>query len=208
MAKIGKGVIVEFDFTVLDGADILFDTAKKLLKGCGIELDARLEALHLAGGNYQGALAELFSKTGGTGEPAALARELNATFNAKVAEKAASAVTGAFKNFVKTLLDKGVKVVVTTRGDAPALAAAIGDDRYTSAFKSFGHIKHGSELRHTDAGNDTGGANRARTDTYLYGIGSCLNEGKGSGTSGNVACHDIQFLVSGTQSLNHVDHPV
>ena len=64
MAKMSKGVIVEFDFTVLNGAEILFDTAKKLLKGAGVELNTRLEALHLAGGNYQGGLAELFEATG------------------------------------------------------------------------------------------------------------------------------------------------
>ena len=44
MAKMSKGVIVEFDFTVLNGAEILFDTAKKLLKGAGVELNTRLEA--------------------------------------------------------------------------------------------------------------------------------------------------------------------
>ena len=62
MAKIGKGVVVEFDFAVLNGAEILFETASGILKGHGIALDSRLEALHLAGGNYQGALAELFAK--------------------------------------------------------------------------------------------------------------------------------------------------
>ena len=144
MAKLGKGVIVEFDFTVLDGANILFDTAKKLLKGCGIELNARLEAMHLAGGNYQGALAELLAKANGSGDPAALARELNAAFNGKIAEQAASAVTAAFKTFVKALLDKGVKVVVATRGDASALAAAIGDDRvvvYAEPSSTYGSCK-------------------------------------------------------------------
>ena len=144
MAKIGKGVIVEFDFTVLNGADILFNTAKTLLKGSGIALDARLEAMHLAGGNYQGALAELFGKVGASGDAAALARELNAAFNAAVAEKAAAAVTAPFKSFVKTLLDKGVKVVVATRGDAPALAAAIGDDRvvaYAEPSATYGSCK-------------------------------------------------------------------
>ena len=129
MAKMSKGVIVEFDFTVLNGAEILFDTAKKLLKGAGVELNARLEALHLAGGNYQGGLAELFEATGHSGDAAALARELNTAFNSAVAAKAADAVTPAFKSFLKTLADKGLKVVVATRGDAAALAAAIGDDR-------------------------------------------------------------------------------
>ena len=144
MAKLGKGVIVEFDFTVLDGANILFDTAKKILKGYGIELDARLEAMHLAGGNYQGALAELLAKTESSGDPAALARELNTAFNGKVAEQAASAVTVPFKNFVKALLEKGLKVVVATRGDVSALAAAIGDDRvvvYAEPSSTYGSCK-------------------------------------------------------------------
>lgn len=127
MAKIGKGVVVEFDFAVLNGADLLFDIASGILKGHGVALDARLEALHLAGGNYQGALAELFAKVGCDADPAAVASELHSAFNAEVSAKGASAVTPAFKSFIKTLLDKNVKVVVTTRGDAAALAEAIGD---------------------------------------------------------------------------------
>ena len=127
MAKIGKGVVVEFDFTVLNGSEILFDTASAILKGYGITLDAKLEALHLAGGNYQGALAELFEKVGCEADAAAIARELNAAFNAAVAEKAASAVTPAFKSFIKALEEKEVKVVVLTRGDVESLAAAIDD---------------------------------------------------------------------------------
>ena len=107
MAKMSKGVIVEFDFTVLNGAEILFNTAKKLLKGAGVELNTRFEALHLAGGNYQGGLAELFEATGRSGDAAALARELNTAFNSAVAAKAADAVTPAFKNFLKALADHG-----------------------------------------------------------------------------------------------------
>lgn len=144
MAKICKGAIIEFDFTAMDGADILFDTAKALLKGVGVELDAHLEAVHLAGGNYHGGLIELFEKVGCNGDAASLARELNAAFNAKVAEKAPAAVTPAFRSFVKTLLDKGVKVVVATRGDAPALAAAIDDERvvvYAETSPTYGSCK-------------------------------------------------------------------
>ena len=145
MGKMAKGVIVEFDFTVLNGADILFDTAKDILKnGAGIELDTRLEALHLAGGNYQGGLAELFGKVGAEGDAAAMARDLNASFNAAVAEKAPAAVTVAFRNFVKALLEKNVKVVVATRGDASALAAAIGDERvvmHTETSSTYGSCK-------------------------------------------------------------------
>lgn len=144
MAKICKGAIIEFDFTALNGADILFDTAKSLLKGVGVELDAHLEAVHLAGGNYHGGLIELFEKIGCNGDAASLSRELSAAFNAKVAEMASAAVTPAFRNFVKTLLDKGIKVVVATRGDAPALAAAIDDERvvvYAETSPTYGSCK-------------------------------------------------------------------
>ena len=129
MAKMSKGVIVEFDFTVLNGADLLFNTAKDLLKGYGVTLDTRLEAMHLAGGNYQGALSELFGSLDVSCDVPALARELHTTFNAKVAEVAPSAMTTAFRNFVRALLDNDVKVVLATRGNAPELAAAFGDSR-------------------------------------------------------------------------------
>lgn len=129
MAKIGKGVVVEFDFAVLNGADILFETASGILKGYGVTLDSRLEALHLAGGNYQGALAELFAKVECDADPATVARELHAAFNAVVSDKAAEAVTPAFKSFIAALQEKDVKVVVATRGDAAALAQAIDNEQ-------------------------------------------------------------------------------
>ena len=131
MGKMCKGVIVEFDFAVLNGADVLFETASEILKEQGIKLDSRLEAMHLAGGNYQGALAELFGKVGCKADPAAVARALNAEFNGRVAANTPSAVSQAFKNFVKTLVENKVKVVVATRGDASALAEAIGDGQVT-----------------------------------------------------------------------------
>ena len=142
--KAGKGVIVEFDFTVMDGAQLLFDTAKKLLKKSGVALTTRLEAMHLAGGNYQGGLAELFEATECKADPAAVARELSAAFNAAVAQAAPGSVTVAFKNFIRALADNGVKVVVATRGDAAALAEAIGDSRiatYAEVSPTYGSCK-------------------------------------------------------------------
>lgn len=144
MAKIGKGVVVEFDFAVLNGADLLFDIASGILKGYGVSLDVRLEALHLAGGNYQGALAELFAKVGCDADPAAVAAELHAAFNAEVTAKSASAVTPAFRNFIKSLQEKNVKVVVATRGDAAVLAEAIGDPEvavHAEASSTYGSCK-------------------------------------------------------------------
>ena len=57
-----KGVIVEFDFAAMDGAGLLFTVTKNFLSALDkIPFDERIEAQHLAGGNYQGALAEYFS---------------------------------------------------------------------------------------------------------------------------------------------------
>ena len=143
-AKISKGVVVEFDFTVLDGSKLLFDTTKALLKKSGVELTPRLEAMHLAGGNYHGGLAELFDKVGKKADAAALARELNAEFNAAVAQAAPGAITQGFRNFCKALLEKEVKVVVVTRGDAAALGAAINDERislYAETSGTYGSCK-------------------------------------------------------------------
>lgn len=142
--KIYKGVVVEFDFTVLDGAKLLFETTKKLLKQYDVELTPRLEAMHLSGGNYHGALAELFEKFGKKVDAAALARELNIQFNAAVAQASPKAITQGFRNFYKALVEKDVKVVVTTRGDASALGAAINDERvalYAANSGTYGNCK-------------------------------------------------------------------
>ncbi|MBQ4199452.1 MAG: haloacid dehalogenase-like hydrolase [Kiritimatiellae bacterium] len=122
-----RGVVVEFDFTVLDGAQVLFDTAKSVLAAKGVDLTLKLEALHLVGGNYHGGLAELFSKLGKKCDAGAAARELGEAFAKAVDERAAAAVTPEFKAFLKTLADKGIKVVVATRANVETLAPAFAE---------------------------------------------------------------------------------
>ena len=119
-----RGVIVEFDFTAIDGAQILFDTAKKLLADKGVDLTIKLEAMHLVGGNYQGALAELYEALGRKCDAASAARDLAEAFAKALTEKAAAAVTSGFKGFVKALVEKDVKVVVATRSNLDALRPA------------------------------------------------------------------------------------
>ena len=68
----------------------------------------------------------------------------NASAIAAVAAKAPAAVTPAFRNFLKTLIERDVKVVVATRGDAAALAAAIGEERvvmHTETSSTYGSCK-------------------------------------------------------------------
>ena len=119
------GVVVEFDFTAIDGAQLLFDTAKKQLAPLGIDLSVKLEAIHLAGGNYQGGLTELFAATNVAQDAAQSAQDLAEAFKSALTERAAAAVTSGFKAFVKALTDKGVKVVVATRADIEQLRPAL-----------------------------------------------------------------------------------
>ena len=57
-----KGVIIEYDFTAIDGAQLLFDTARKFFEDLdGIKLDAGTEARYLAGQNYLLGLTALFA---------------------------------------------------------------------------------------------------------------------------------------------------
>ena len=131
MAK--KGVVIEFDFAALNGAELLFKTAKSYLKKLdNIKLDEPTEARHLAGADFADGLAKLFAsvKTKKTAPKAA--RELSALFAEALTASVPSAVTTPFKNFVKALAEKDVKVIISTRADletvAPAFASLVGSN--------------------------------------------------------------------------------
>ena len=122
-----KGIIVEFDFAAMNGAELLFGTAKRYLKALdGIAFDKAAEARHFAGCNYQGGLAEYFAlvKTKKTATKAAkgIADAFREALNAEVPK----AVTPAFRNFVNILVERDVKVVLSTRADLDAVRDAFG----------------------------------------------------------------------------------
>lgn len=181
-----RGVIVEFDFAAMDGAGLLFETTKRFLKELdGIPFDIPTEARYLAGGNYQGGLAELFSvvKTKKTAQKAA--RDLAAAFNAALTKAVPENVTPAFRNFVKALADKGVKVVIATRADVQAVRMAFaqilsGDVvLYQETSTCYGAVKW-------DAWRRACAANRMRHLSTIavtgsgFGVKSALVAGMGS----------------------------
>ena len=121
----GRGVVVEFDFAVMDGAGLLFETARKFLEGLdGIRLDDALEARYLAGRAYLDGFTRLFAsvRTKKTAQKAA--RDLAAAFNAAVTEAVPKAITVQFRNFIKTLTDAGLAVAIATRADVEAVRSA------------------------------------------------------------------------------------
>ena len=121
----GRGVVVEFDFAAMDGAELLFKTTKEFLKDLDkIALDDALEARYLAGRTYTDGLARLFAsvKTKKTAQKAA--RELAAAFNAAVTAAVPGAVTVQFRNFIKALTDAGLAVAIATRADVEEVRSA------------------------------------------------------------------------------------
>ncbi|MBO7483378.1 MAG: hypothetical protein J6U17_05800 [Kiritimatiellae bacterium] len=122
-----KGVVVEFDFAAIDGAELLYSTTAALMKENDIPFDRRAEAVHLYGGNYQGGLSEYFSVVKTKKTAAKAAKDLAELFKTALERELPSAVTPEFRAFVKTLSDKGLKVVIATRADADKAAEAFGD---------------------------------------------------------------------------------
>ena len=128
-----RGIVIEFDFAAMDGAELLFKTTKKFLKELdNIQFDEALEARSLAGRTYQEGLARLFAqaKTKKTAQKAA--RDLAAAFSVAVTKAAPEAIGQPLRNFVKALRDAGVTVAIATRADLeavrPAFESAFGAD--------------------------------------------------------------------------------
>ena len=142
-----KGVIVEFDFAVAGGAELLYKTTEALLKENEIPFSARVEAQHLAGGNYQGGLAEYFAVIKTKKTAAKAAKDLAERFGAALTAAVPSAVTPAFVRFVKALAEKGVRVVIATRADIeavrPVFEGILGEDvlLHQEQSQTYGSVK-------------------------------------------------------------------
>ena len=180
-----RGVVIEFDFTAIDGSRLLFETAQKILAAKGVDLTIKLEAMHLSGGNYQGGLAEYFAVVKTKKTAAKAAKDLTEKFAAALEAAIPGSVTPGFKTFVKTLAAKGVKVVIATRADVervrPAFADLLGERvaLYQETSQTYGSVKW-------DAWRRACAMNKLRNTTTLavtgsgLGVKSALLAGMGS----------------------------
>ena len=122
---IGKGVVIEFDFAAMDGAELLFKTAKKFLRDLDrISFDESLEARYLAGRTFADGLARLFAQAKTKKTASKAARELAAAFASALTEAVPAAVGMPFRNFVKAFVDAGFSVAIATRADVEAVRPA------------------------------------------------------------------------------------
>ena len=205
-----KGVIVEFDFAAMDGANLLFDVTKKFLAGLdNIPFDERIEAQHLAGGNYQGGLAEYFAVVKTKKLAAKAAKDLSAAFVSALNEAVPKSITPAFRKFVQTIAAKGVKIVISTRADVetvrPAFADLLGDDvvLFQETSSTYGSVKW-------DAWRRACAMNKLRNFSTIavtgsgFGVKSALVAGMGSVavTSPHVAYQDFGGADEVVSELN------
>ena len=183
--EIRKGVVVEFDFAAMDGAELLYKTTEELMRENEIEFSPRAEAQHLAGGNYQGGFAEFFAAVKTKKTPAKAAKDLAERFRLALNAAVPAAVTPEFKAFVKTLSDKGLRVVIATRAELDAVAPAFDgllSDRvvlYAETSQCYGNVKW-------DAWRRACAMNKLRNITTIavtgsgFGVKSALLAGMGS----------------------------
>lgn len=181
--NVQRGVIVEYDFTAITGEETLFETAKSVLAEEGIELNIKLEALCLAGGNCQGGLIELFRRLDRpSGEAASLARKLSDAFRAAITERLEEGMTDGFKAFLRRLTDRGLKVVLSTRGDAGKLRDlldAAGFEQvvaYAEASNTYGSLKWDAWARALNA-NDLHNIITVAVTGSGYGVKAALVAG-------------------------------
>lgn len=181
-----RGVIVEFDFTVLNGADLLFRTARRFLESLdGIALDAVAEARYLAGESYQAGFERLFPVVKTKKTPQKAGRDLAEAFSAAVTQAVPAAIGVSFKNFVKALTDSGLKVVIATRADLdvvrPFFQPVLGEKTvlYPEFSSGYGAVKGDAWRRACRAGGLRPTSALALTGSG-FGVKSALMAGMGA----------------------------
>lgn len=121
----GRGIVIEFDFAAMNGAELLFGTTKRFLRDLDkIPFDESLEARCLAGRTYAEGLARLFAQAKTKKTAPKAARELAVAFASAVTGAVPAAVGIPFRNFVKAFVDAGFSVAIATRADLDAVRPA------------------------------------------------------------------------------------
>ena len=141
-----KGVIIEYDFAAMGGAELLFGLTERFLKELDcIPFDRMIEAKYFAGGSCQGCFAEYFAVVGTKKTALKAARDFDEMVRREFTAAVTNPPAAGFVEFVKTLTEKSVKVVVATRADLEqvrgAFAAIPGVELYREESTTYGSLK-------------------------------------------------------------------
>jgi len=121
-AQLQRGVIVEFDFAVLPGHQLLLDICRARLEKEGVKLDVALMARCMGGRSFSSGLNALCNKQQKTIDVPAVTAECNEQF-AEALKGSLDKVPAGFVAFVGALLAKGMKVVLVSKADSEAVKA-------------------------------------------------------------------------------------
>jgi len=120
-------MIVEFDYAVLPGHQLLLNACKEQFPAAGLEIDAALMARYMFGKSFARALNALAAQQEKTvEEPTALITACNAALSAALTD-ALPSVSADFLAFVRAALARGVKVIIISRANADAVRALFPD---------------------------------------------------------------------------------
>lgn len=183
---VDKGVIVEFDFTALDGSSLLYETAKGFLNALdGIPFDISAEAKYFAGENCLDGFTKFFASVKTKKTAAKATRDFTAAYQKALVKAIPGAVTAAFRNFVSMLTDKGVRVVIATAADLervrPAFEGILSDQvmLYCEEAPRYGTVRRDSWRRICAASKMPYGSTTVVTGSGL-GVKAALYAGMGS----------------------------
>lgn len=150
-----RGIIIEYDFAAIDGAQLLFDTAKAFFtKLDNLKFDSGLEARFLSGRNYLMGLTQYFQFIKTKKTPQKAAKELPLAFQKALTQKLKDEGPAPdFVKFAKEMLSRGVKVLISTRANAEqakaVFEAALGADAkvYFENSVTYGNVKWDAWVR-------------------------------------------------------------
>jgi hypothetical protein len=123
-SRLQRGVLVEFDFAVMPGHEIMLDVCRQELAKVGLKIDEVVMARSMFGRSF---VAALSATCRAQGVAAAEVSDLAATCNRIFAERITAKIGGipaGFKDFVGANAARGLKTVLFSRADEESLKAA------------------------------------------------------------------------------------
>lgn len=126
-SKLQRGVLVEFDFAVMPGHQIMLDVCKEQLAKEGLKVDALLMARYMFGRSFVAGLSALCrAQDVSSFEVSEMAAACNEIFAERIKAKFKDIPKG-FKEFVNAVAAKGLKVVIFSQVESEAIQAVFPD---------------------------------------------------------------------------------
>ncbi|MDD2598879.1 MAG: hypothetical protein PHO37_06620 [Kiritimatiellae bacterium] len=126
-ARLQRGLLVEFDFAVMPGHQIMLDVCKEKLTKGGLKIDDVLMARYMFGRSFVAGLSALCrAQKLPTIDATDKVSLCNAEFAARITANLAKVPAG-FKDFIKAAAAKDIRVVLFSVADSEAVKAVFPD---------------------------------------------------------------------------------